>query len=274
MELQAPSPADLDRWRPPLPDDHPRHHARSPAASAVWNGVVWGRMGRGDLAWDWWDRVDDPALQAWIAGEKGRLLREYGLHAAAREVDQEGLRTAEDLVDMVLLRLSLAADAVGLDEEAAARRSLGTASSLLEELPLLDARVRRQLLRRTWVEVEIALLAGGTPPTEGLPWWEDDGPAYPDDHDAGTDFHRAKGLLFAGVVHEDERLLAAAADLAPPSLRWAVALARLDAGDREAAVRARRAWRQVVPPAHLVDEVAAGPTGVRLESLGRDGDRR
>lgn len=269
VELLAPSQDDLHRWRPVVPPEHPRHPLRSADAAAVWNGVVWGRLGRGDLAWAWWDSVDEPTLQPWVAGERGRILRELGLHAQAAALEEEGLTTARDVVDVVLLRLSLAADAVGMGSEAAARRALGTAGSLLDELPL-DERVRRQRLRRRWIEVEIALLAGTRPEDEGLPTMgEEDAPVYPVDHAAGTDFHRAKGLLFAGVVRGDDRLLAAGASLAPPMLRWAVELARADRGDAEAGRRATTAWRKVTPPAHVAEAVAATPTAQRLESLKR-----
>lgn len=268
VELLAPSQDDLHRWRSAVSPEHPRHPLRSADAAAVWNGVVWGRLGRCDLAWAWWDSVDEPTLQPWIAGERGRILRELGLHEQAAEVEEEGLTTARDVVDVVLLRLSLAADAVGMGREAAARRALGTAGSLLDELPD-DERVCRQRLRRRWIEVEIALLTGSRPEDEGLPTMGDDGPLFPDDHAAGTDFHRAKGLLFAGVARGDDRLLEAAAGLAPPMLRWAVELARADRGDEEARRRATTAWRKVVPPDHVADEVAATPTAQRLEALRR-----
>ena len=113
VELLAPSQDDLHRWRSAVSPEHPRHPLRSADAAAVWNGVVWGRLGRCDLAWAWWDSVDEPTLQPWIAGERGRILRELGLHEQAAEVEEEGLTTARDVVDVVLLRLSLAADAVG-----------------------------------------------------------------------------------------------------------------------------------------------------------------
>lgn len=266
VELIAPGPDALERWRPSVLPGHPRHPLRSADAAAVWNGLVWGRLGRGDRAWDWWDSVDDEDLQPWIAGERGRVLRELGLHAPAMELEEAGLAAAHDLTDMVLLRLSLAADAVGLGQESAARRSLGTAGSLLVELPA-DPRVRRQRLRRRWIEVEIAQLGGSRPVADGLPSLGADGPVYPIDHEAGTDFHRAKGLLFAGIVREEPALLVVASGLAPPALRWAVELARLDTGDEEAARRAVTAWNQVVPPPAFADAVAATPVAERMRRL-------
>jgi hypothetical protein len=267
VELLAPPQDDLQRWRPTVPSGHPRHPIRSSDAAAVWNGVVWGRLGRCDHAWAWWDSVTAPDLQPWIAGERGRLLRELGLHDRATVLEEEGLRDATDLVDVVLLRLSLAADAVGLGQEAAARRALGTAGALLDELPVGD-RVRRQRLRRVWIGVEVDLLAGAGPDADGLPSMGPEGPVFPIDHRAGTDFHRAKGLLFGGIVRDDTRLLAAAAPLAPPMLRWAVELARADRGEQDAGPRAATAWHKVVPPPGVERAVAATATARRLESLG------
>ena len=268
MDLTAPGQDDLHRWRPSVPSGHPRHPLRSPDAAAVWNGVVWGRLGRGDHAWAWWDSVEAADLQPWIAGERGRVLRELGLHERAAAVEEAGLAAARDVVDAVLLRLSLAADAVGMGQASAARRALGTAGSLLDELPV-DDRVRRQRLRRRWIEVEVALLAGTTPTPDGLPRMGAGGPVYPVDHRAGTDFHRAKGLLFAGIVHDDPALLRVAADLAPPALRWAVELALADAGEEGAGERAARGWRSLVPPDEVAAAVAATPTARRLAALRR-----
>lgn len=234
----------------------------------MWNGVVWGRMGRADRAWAWWDSVSDDELQPWIAAERGRVLRELGLHGAAQQLEEDALSHATDLVDIVMLRLSLAADAVGLGEESAARRVLGAASSLLDELPP-DERARRQRLRRRWVEVEVGLLSGSQPSADGLPSLGHDGPVFPMDYDAGTDFHRAKGLLFAGTVREEPALLVAAAELAPTALRWAVELARRDAGDEEAARRAVTAWSQVVPPPDHAEAIAETDTAKLLHKLRR-----
>lgn len=268
MDLIAPGQAELARWRPQVDADHPRHPLRAPEAAKVWNGVVWSRLGRGDRAWAWWDAVDDDSLQPWIAGERGRVLRELGLHADAQALEGEGLAAATDLVDVVLLRLSLAADAVGLGQESAARRALGTAGSLLAELPD-DERVARQRLRHRWIQAEVSLLAGSQPNADDLPSLGEDGPVYPDDYEAGTDFHRAKGLLFAGVVRKEPELLRLASELAPAALRWAVELARLDAGDEDAAARAVGAWNQLVPPPSFELTLEATPTAARLRALAR-----
>lgn len=229
----------------------------------MWNGVVWGRLGRGDHAWAWWDGVDDPVLQPWIAAERGRVLREFGLHGAAEELEADGLRIADDLVDAVMLRLSLAADAVGLGELTVAQHRLEAATALLDELPE-DERVQRQRLRAGWVGVELALTRGDRPSADGLPSRGSDGPVFPVDHDAGTDFHRAKGLLFAGIVREDATLLDMGAALAPPALRWAIELARHDAGKADALGRARSSWGRLVPPPPHETAVAATPTAARL----------
>lgn len=267
-ELVAPGQDELHRWRPSVPSGHPRHPLRSAGAAAVWNGVVWSRLGRGDRAWAWWDSVEEPELQPWIAAERGRVLRELGLHRDAQGLEEDALATTHDLTDAVLLRLSLAADAVGLGEAAAARRALGTAGALLDELPV-DDRVRRQRLRRRWIEIEVTMLGGGEPDDDDLPELGDDGPTFPADYEAGTDFHRAKGLLFAGIVRHDPALLEHAAALAPPALLWAIELARLDAGDEQAGARAVTAWHQVVPPPGRDNDVASTLTAARLRVLGR-----
>ena len=264
--LVVPDDDALRRWVSPTPDGDPRHIDASDATAAAWYGVVWGRLGRGDRAFAWWDGCDDPALQPWLLGERGRIVRELGLHTIARGYDEGGLVDATDLTDVVLLRLSLAADAVGEGNESGARRSLGTASSILDELDV-DDRVRRQRLRRRWIEVEIALLAGGQPGADGLPAQGGREPTFPADYDAGTDFHRAKGLLFAGIAREDEGLLRQASALAPPALRWAAELARLDSGSEDAAGKAVEAWAQIVPPPAVATAVATTATAQRLRRL-------
>jgi len=117
----------------------------------------------------------------------------------------------------------------------------------------------------------VALLAGGPPPTRGLPVWDAarGAPVQPPDADHGSMFHRAKGLLFGGVVHGDPRLLDAAAAIAPPVLAWAVHLARADLGhDTGALAAARDAWRAVVVPTEVRAACAATPTAQRLATPG------
>ncbi len=265
--LVEPPEAELRRWLPPLPADDARHPRRTAENAATWNGVVWGRLGRGDLAWSWWDSVEDPQLQPWIAAERGRLLREAGLHERAKELEEEGLRAATDLVDVVMLRLSLAADHVGLGSLVIARSALEGASDMLDELPD-GARAGRQRLRRTWVRTELALADGLPSDGKALPWIDVEGQLhFPADHAHGTDFHRAKGLLFAAVAIHEPRMLVEAAALAPPALRWAIELARLDAGDDRAAGRAVAAWRAVTVPPVVAGEVARGATARRIATL-------
>ncbi|MFU8841646.1 MAG: hypothetical protein ACNA8R_13145, partial [Nitriliruptoraceae bacterium] len=121
----------LARLLPPEVDLATGAGLRHEAAVPVWYGMVWGRLGRGDLAWAQWDRVRLAVLQPWIAAERGRLLRELGDHRAAAALEWPALAAAEDPVDQVMLRLSLAADAVGLGDLAAARRRLAGASAQL-----------------------------------------------------------------------------------------------------------------------------------------------
>jgi hypothetical protein len=267
----------LARLLPPEVDLATGAGLRHEAAVPVWFGMVWGRLGRGDLAWAQWDRVRLAVLQPWIAAERGRLLRELGDHRAAAALEWPALAAAEDPVDQVMLRLSLAADAVGLGDLAAARRRLAGASEQLETLSD-GPRRERQRLRAAWVAVEVALLAGDPAPTALLPRWGSVAPpdlaalpgldALPDlaaqpapggalvlpaPYASGTVFHRAKGCLFAGVLARDRTLLHLAARDAPPALRWAVylALASLGGSDAEVAharARAETDRARVVPP--------------------------
>lgn len=259
----APPAAALATLLPPDVDlaDGWRHEAATP----VWHGVVWGRLGRGDLAWAHLARVQLPTLWPWIAAERGRILRELGLHGEAEAREFPALVAADDPVDAAMLRISLAADAVGLGDTARAVRRLAAAREAVEALED-GPRAARQRLRLGWVTTEVAYLEGRTPPTDGVPRWDDEagGPQLPEDLAWGSRFHRAKALLFAGIVRDDERLLAAAAAEAPPVLAWAVQLARADRGVSGAAAAARAAWRAVVPPVEHAAAVAATPTAARL----------
>ena len=121
MSLPAPSPDDLARLLPPEVDlARPARHA---SARPVWLGMVWSRLGRGDLAWQFWDRVKARGVQPWLAAERGRVLRELGLHEEAERLEWPALAAAEDPVDRAMLRVSLVADAVGRgDVDGAVRR--------------------------------------------------------------------------------------------------------------------------------------------------------
>jgi hypothetical protein len=238
---------------------------RHEAARPVWLGVVWARLGRGDLAWAHWDRVQLPELQPWIAAERGRVVRELGLHARAEALEWPALLAATDPADQAMLRVALVADAVGAGDVARASRRLEAAKAAVDGVAD-GPRAARQRLRLAWVGVEVAYLRGEVPSGAGLPWWDEvlGAPAFPDDHRWGSGFHTSKGLLFAGIVHGDLRLLDAAAAVAPPVLRWAVELARADHGAPEALELARQAWAQVVPPPSVAEEVAATSVAERL----------
>lgn len=237
---------------------------RHEAARPVWYGVVWGRLGRGDLAWAHLDRVQLPALTPWIAAERGRVVRELGLHAVAERFELPALLTATDPVDAAMLRVSLVADAVGLGDVDRAVRRLGAARTAVAELPD-GPRAARQRLRLSWVATEVAFLTAGATPDDATRWDEaTDAPVLPADASHGSHFHRAKALLFGGIVHDDDRLLAAAAELAPPVIAWAVHLCRADRGVPGAFDTARTAWRAVAPPPAYAADVAATPTARRL----------
>lgn len=256
---------------PPEVDLDPtqRHRLRHAAAREVWLAVVWGRLGRGELAWQLLDAVDEPTLQPWIAAERGRLLRELGLHGEAERWELPALDEATDPVDAAMLRISLAADAVGVGELATAQQRLAAARQAVAALPP-GPRSARQRLRLSWVGVEVALASGQPVDTSRLAWWRLDDevgdPALPDDHAAGSTFHTAKGLLFGGVVHREPRLLDAAVELAPPALAWAVHLAREDLGCCGALAAARAAWAAIVPPPGYEATLAATPLARRLTS--------
>ncbi|MFA9446134.1 hypothetical protein [Egicoccus sp. AB-alg6-2] len=245
---------------------------RHEAARPVWYGMVWSRLGRGDLAWAHWDRVHLPELQPWIGAERGRVLRELGLHARAEALEWPALLDAVDPVDAAMLRVSLAADAVGLGDLDRARRRLAAATEAVAALPD-SPRAARQRLRLAWVDVEVAALEGRPLPTDRLPYFDEASGEPQQPHDAlhGTRFHHAKGLLFGGVVRGDRRLLDAAAAIAPPVIAWAVHLARADLpatsrdaepADEEAAARA--AWAALVLPPGVDGEVASTPVARRL----------
>ena len=249
--LQALLPPDVDL------DGQLRHEAARP----VWLGVVWGRLGRGDHARAYFDRVRLPELQPWIGAERGRLLRELGHHAEAEAIEWQALIRADDPVDAAMLRISLAADAVGFGDVARATSRLQAARDAVAQLPD-GPRAARQRLRLCWVSVEVAWLRGEPPPSDGLPVWDDgfQAPGFPSDHAAGSTFHAAKGLLFGGVVRADPRLLDAAARGAPPALLWAVHLARADAGWPDARRVAQEAEAAIVAPDGPFTQLPDGPS--------------
>lgn len=268
-ELTLPPDEALDELVPvdvPVDPTDLRH----PAELDVWYGHVWSRLGRGDLAWEWWDQVEVEVLGPWVAAERARVLRELGLHAAASWYDELGLSTVHDPVEMVMLRLGLAADALGLGDAEGAAIRFGAADALLRTLPD-GPRTARQRLRRSWVAVELSAFSAAELDLDTLPDLDEDGePSFPDDYDSGTRFHRAKGLLFAAIARRDADLLDAAAAAAPPMLLWAVELARADRGDEGADDRAREAWDAIVPPPGYEEDVQRTPTAKRIREAGSD----
>lgn len=242
-----PPDVDLAAGRGLRPDAPPRD------VEQVWYGVVWGRLGRGEFAWAWWEGLVAPTLQPWLAAERGRLLRELGGHLEAQRLERPALDGASDPLDRAMLLVSLAADAVGQADVHLARRRLSSARRQLAAQPWSPRR-DRQWLRAGWVAVEIALLAGETVPAVPLPSWRPGGERgaeallLPRPYRSGSRFHLAKGCLFAGVVSGDRELLALAVDLAPPALLWGVHLARAALGVEGAAEAAATARAGVVPP--------------------------
>lgn len=243
---------------------------RGAQAARVWDGVVWSRLGRGDLAWASWDLVDDVELAPWVDAERGRALRELGLHGRAERHDLDGLRRATDPIDETALWIGLTADAVGVGDADTATIRLAAAADALESAPA-GPRRDRQRLRLTWVEAEVAALTDDPSMASSVadgpwPWVEGDRLRFPPVFDAGTVFHRAKGALFRGTLDADRTMLRAGLVLAPPVLTWAFHLALADLGEPGAVGRARTAWRDVTPPPHVADAVAAGPVARRLRA--------
>lgn len=237
-----------------------------PAVRPVWLGSVWSRLGRNDLAWAFWDRVGAVGVQPWLAAERGRCLRELGLHEEAERLEWPALATATDPVHEAMLRISLAADAVGRGDVDAAVRRWESAAVAAARMPDTPA-AARQRLRLAWVDVEVSFVAGRPRRLpDSLPTSAD--APLPAGHEHGTTFHHAKSLLFAGITTPDEgaaaALLGRARALAPPVLAWAVALARADRGVDGALDDARRAWGAIVPPPGHEEAVAATPTARRL----------
>lgn len=257
--LPSPPAEELARLLPP--DVDLGHPARHEAARPVWLGMVWSRLGRGDLAWQFWDRVGADEVRPWMAAERGRVLRELGLHAEAERIEWPALAAASDPVDRAMLQVSLAADAVGRGDGEGARRRFATAGRTVADLPD-SPRAARQRLRLTWVGVEVAWVSGGAPRPDGLPQVE--AADLPADLAAGSAFHRAKAWLFSGLVGRDLRALDRALREAPPVLVWAIHLARADLGAPDAEAAARQAWTGIRPPAPHAAAVAATATARRL----------
>jgi hypothetical protein len=232
------------------------------------HGYVWLRIGRHDLAHAWWDQVDEPEIAARVHASRGSSLRELGLHDRAEDEDHAGLSVASSARDVAALRIGLVADAVGRAEAAEVGTRLRQARRAVAATVAGTGR-DRQHIRLGWVQTEVALLTGVESPMPSLPDLGDGGAVrVPEHYRAGTVHHLAKGLLFAGVARPDVRALDAALALAPPGLVWAVHLALADIGRPGALAAARAASRRVVPPAHLLDEVAQSAAARRLAREG------
>lgn len=256
-----PDDADVDVLAPPgLVDE------AGPGVSPWRHGYVWARLGRYDHAWAWWDEAETDGPVARTLGSRAAALRELGLHRPAEDLDRSGLGTDALPWEHAALLIGLVADAVGIGAGLEAVRRLERATDAVEGLSS-DLVHDRQRIRLGWVEVEVALLVG-QPPRSELPRVErtadGDRVEVPPAYRAGSVHHLAKGLLFRGVVDRDLGALQRAADIAPPSLAWAVHLARDDLGVPGARDDAARLWRQIVPPPDHADAVSSTPTARRL----------
>ena len=200
---------------------------------------------------------------------RGAALRQLGLHARAEIEDDAGLacvRPSGDAGSRVLcagIRIGLVADAIGRDAGPEVETRLAIARADVDDLPTGAGR-DLQSVRLAWVEVEHALSSGVDADASTLPRVEDGRVEAPAAYAAGSTYHLAKGLLFAGVVARDITALDHVLTIAPNSLVWAAHLARADLGVADAPDAARAAWRDIGVPPDLVAEVAATPTGVRL----------
>lgn len=230
-------------------------------------GYLWLRLGRHDLAHRWWDRVVDRRLLSRTQASRAASLRELGLHDRAEDADRTGLSLVgpgTSPADRAALLIGLVADAVGRGGATVAGRRLDPATAAVAALGS-GREADRQRIRLGWVTAEVELMTGRRP-TVALPRLGPEGVAAPKHYAGGCRHHLAKGLLFAGVSDRDAATLAAAAELAPPGLVWAVHLARADVGVDGALERAREARRSVLAPRELREAVAATPTARRLAS--------
>lgn len=259
--LPPPAEAVADLVPADLRDDPTR--LRHPEVAELLHGMVWTRLADGPQAWAWFDRVTAPPLLSWVLAEKGRFLRELGLHEAAEALDLEALAIAADLTDVVRARVSLVADAIGRGEFEVARLRLEAVDAILGRTEVTPS-LARQRLRRSWVAVEVALVHGEPPPTDGLPHLDGGQVWFPPEQAHGTRFHAAKGLLFGFAATGDERLLDLAAADAPPMLAWAVHLARADAGGTGALEAAKQSWARVLPPPGFAQQVSRTSVAKRL----------
>lgn len=126
------------------------------------------------------------------ASTAASVHRQLGRHAAARTLDEHAEELAGDAAEALFdARLGLAADAVGLDDAAAARTRLEQATALLEG----RSDWWRQRVRVLWVRAEVALLTGD--PAAAAKAAET---AVTLAEASGAPRHVAKSLLFLGVA--------------------------------------------------------------------------
>lgn len=127
------------------------------------------------------------------ASTAASVHRGLGRHAAALELDQAGLTTADGMSEAVFdATLGLAIDAVGLGDLDAARQRLGEAEGLVAGH---DEEWWRQRVRFDWARAEVALLADD--PREALAAAT---ASVDRAESARAPRHVAKGLLFQGVA--------------------------------------------------------------------------
>lgn len=234
-----------------------------PDETAWRHGYVWCRHGRFDRGWAWWARVGGADLTARVHAGRAATLRQFGLHELAEAEDEAGLRAVDDWHERASLLIGLTADAIGAGDVAVTAARFQHAAEAVDALGA-GLPADRQRLRFGWVAAEVQLLTGNGDATALLPRLEDGRVVAPPPYAAGTAYHLAKGLLFAGVVRADLATLDAAAALAPDSLAWAVHLGRHALGAPDAEAAAGRAWRAIVPPDEVRAEVESSATHQRL----------
>ena len=122
----------------------------------------------------------------------GSVRRQLGRHSDAREADQRALALADGGEAAFACRLGLAADAVGLGDDATAHSELEAAQALLPERP---TEWWRQRVRFDWVRAEVALLDGDAETAIGAAE-----AAVERAERARAPRHVAKSLLFQGVA--------------------------------------------------------------------------
>jgi Flp pilus assembly protein TadD len=210
---------------PPLQRAVEAAHARGrddEATAAVWLlGVCLGAAGRygaalevlRPLAEHTPDEPERRVFSSLASSTVASVHRQLGRHADGRRHDERALALAGEVPEPVFdALLGLAADAVGLDDHAAASARLAEA----EALAATRADWWRQRVRVDWVAAEVALL--GNDAAEAT---RRSATAVALAEGSGAPRHVAKGLLFLGVAQVTAGQEAEAA----PTLRRAASLA-------------------------------------------------